>query len=268
MSTGQPWLVRAALASARVPNLLAHGSSALLNGLWLGVLSDTSLQALDEAYYRRTSIYQTVGWNERGLFGWESRLVEEHFQGCERIAVPACGGGREVLALLESGRDAVGYESHPELAAFAGEFLSARGHPSRVRRSNRDEFPTDDACDGAVVGWGAYSLIHGQARRARFLDGAVRALPAGAPLLLSFFDRDGDHRDLRWVRTIAGVLRRLRGAAPVELGDTLSPNLVHVFRREEVEHELTTAGFEVVSYGVVGQADERVRYAAAVARRR
>src|SRR5437588_587651 len=98
-------LVRAALASAEVPRLLARGSRGLLNGVWLGVLSDDRLRALDERYYARSDLYRTSEWNERGLFWWEREAVSEHFPREGTIAVLACGGGREVLALREGGYD-------------------------------------------------------------------------------------------------------------------------------------------------------------------
>src|SRR4051794_32027543 len=64
--------------AARLPNRIAHGSRALLSGLWLGLLSDAGLRRLDELYYEGTDLYRTKEWNERGLFDWESDLVERH----------------------------------------------------------------------------------------------------------------------------------------------------------------------------------------------
>ena len=213
MSTDGDRLARLTLASAKLPSTLAHASRGLLNGFWLGVLSDRSLEAVDARYYAESGVYRTADWNERGLFDWERRAVEDHFAPGGRVVVTACGGGREVLGLLEAGFDAHGREPHPELAAYANRFLAERGHPGRVAASERDEFPPGaERLDGVVVGWGAYSLMHGGGTRRRFLAAARAALEEDAPVLISFFDRDQDRRELRWTAAVANVLRRLRGA--------------------------------------------------------
>lgn len=210
-------------------------------------------------------MYRTEKWNERGLFEWEERLVRAHLGGAERVVVPAAGGGREVLALLDAGFDAVGYEPHAELAAFGRGFLASRGHDERIGDCPRDEFPVvDGPVDAVLVGWGAYSLIHGRERRIRFLAGARAAMPTGGPLLISFFDRPEDTREVALTAAAANALRRLRGARPIELGDTLAPNLVHVFSRDQLVDEAAAVGFAVTSYEVVQAIDETTRYASAV----
>jgi hypothetical protein len=238
----------------------------VLNGVWLGLLSEAGLRALDEGYYDGEYAYRSDEWNERGLFDWEGELVAAHFPGGGRVAVPACGGGREVLALLGSGFDATGYESHPVLAGYGRDFLAGRGHPDRVRPVARDRFPEAAApCDGIVVGWQAFALLHGRERRIEFLTGARGSVEAEAPVLLSFFARDGDSRELRWTAAIANAIPGARRPA-VELGDTLAPNRVHVFSRAEIEAELSAAGFALAEYRTLGRADENTMYAAAVGR--
>jgi hypothetical protein len=259
--------VRAALASGRIPRALERATRGGLAGLWLGLLSDESLRALDERYYDAEDVYRTAAWNERGLFDWERAVVDEHFRGGERVVVVACGGGREVLALLEEGFDAIGYESHPGLAAYAGGLLTARGHPGRVHEAPRSEFPPSAPyCDGVIVGWGAYSLVRGRAGRERLLTGARERLPSGGSVLLSFFETSIHGRELRATRAIANALRGARGRQPLELGDTLAPNLVHVFTREELAQEVAAAGLELTQHRLVGEADTSVNYGAAVAR--
>jgi hypothetical protein len=265
MSTEGERAASLALASARLPSVLAHGTRGLLNALWLGVLSERSLRALDRRYYDSAGVYRTAGWNEKGLFPWELRSVEDHFRQGARVLVPACGGGREVLALLEAGFDAAGYEPHPDLAAYARSFLAERGHRDRIEEAKPDEFPSAGGpCDAVLVGWGAYSLMHGRAARVAFLGGARHQLPTGGPVLISFFDRDADTRELRWTRAAANALRRLRGADALELGDTLAPNLVHIFSRAQLSEEAAAAGFDIASYEVAGHADGATRYAYAV----
>jgi SAM-dependent methyltransferase len=246
-----------------------HGTRAAINGLWLGLLSDASLRLLDERYYDDSVLYRTDKWNERGFFDWERDLVDEHFRNCERVPVLACGGGREVLALLNEGFDATGYEPHPALVTYARRFLAAHGHESRVHSAPRDEFPSAAGpADGVVVGWGGFSLIHGRARRIALLREARRRLPAGGPVLLSFFARPSDSRELNVTKSAATGLRRLRGNPPAELGDTLAPNLVHVFTRPRLAEEIRAADLELADYRVIARADELTTYASAVVRAR
>ena len=170
-----------------------------------------------------------------------------------------------MLALLQLGFDAVGYEPHPALAAYGRDFLAERGYPDRIHRSERDVFPVgQDSCDAAVVGWGSYSLIHGRDRRVPFMAGARAAVRGRGPVLLSYVERQYDDRETRWSEAIASRLRRWRGQPAAELGDTLVPNLTHVFTRPELAEELAAAGLTLGSYWTAGVADDSTSYGCAV----
>jgi hypothetical protein len=260
-------LLRVVAAGGRLPDLrAANAARGAVNGLLLGVLSDARLRGLDESYYEGEDVYRTAEWNERGLFGWEQAAIDEHFGGASRIAVAACGGGREVLALRNAGFDAIGYEPHPGLVAYAQELLAAHGHPSCVHPAPRDSFPAGERCDGVIVGWGAYSLIHGRARRVSFLQAARERVAPGSPLLISFFQRSALSRELRLTQGLANGLRRLAGREPIELGDTLAPNRVHVFAPEQIAAEAAAAGFGLHSHGIFARPEEGPDYAMAVLR--
>jgi hypothetical protein len=255
------------LACGRLPDRLGRAARAGLGGLWLGLLDEPQLRALDERYYARDPLYLSTGWNERGLTPWEREAAETSFAPGSRVVVLACGGGREVLALLNAGFDAVGYESHPDLLAFAKRFLAERGHSGRARFVPRDAFPADEACTGVLVGWGAYSLIAPRQRRVALLHDAARATVAGGAVILSFFERPGRGRELRMTAGLASWVRRQRGRGPIELGDALAPNRVHVFTRSELDRELAEAGLMLESYRQVAMGDETTAYVCAIARR-
>ena len=69
-----------------------------------------------------------------------------------------------------------------------------------------------------------------------------------APLMLSFYDRpSGSNARLTTVSKVANAVRRARRLEPVELGDALSPNLVHYFTRDEVAAELGAAGVQMTA---------------------
>lgn len=219
---------------------------------WLGMLDPDDLARIDEAFYGcwrealagAQVLYSDDAWNDSGLHSWETSMIDAHFPTAGRLCVTAAGGGREVLALLAAGHDAVGYEANGGLRESGRQLLARRGHQDRLRPVTRDEFPADvGACDGVVVGWGSYHSIPGRARRVRFLEGARSVLEPGSPVLLSFFTRDPARRAMPLIARLANVVRALRRAEPVEEGDLLNPNLLHFFTREEIVAELAAAGF-------------------------
>ncbi len=228
--------------------MLTH-VNALSNGLWLGVMDRRALDLIDEIYYEGKSRYVDEAYNSSGLRDWEREMIDTHFPESGRVVVTAAGGGREVLALLERGYDAVGYEPNEQLVTAGAAFLERRGHEDRLRVVDRDVFPPDAGrCDAVVVGWGSYMLIPGRARRVEFLRAARRRLSDGGPILLSFYVRAPEVRSFLTIARAANFARRLRRLPPVELGDALSPNYTHHFTHDDVASELEEAGFRLVLF--------------------
>jgi hypothetical protein len=226
-------------------------------GVWLGLLDRPALERLDELFYShgrdvldgRAFTYAADEHNLSGLRGWEETAIESHFPAGARVAVTGAGGGREVIALLERGFDAVGYEPNEALVAAGSELMRRLGKPDRLRACARHEFPADASpCDALVVGWGSYMLIPGRSRRIAFLRAARRALPEGAPMLCSFFVRRPRDPYFAMVVATANVFRRLRRTEGAELGDAIGHNFVHSFTRAEIESELAQGGFRMVAF--------------------
>lgn len=258
--------MRSVLASGRIggrPGRVVHGT---LSGIWLGMLSDRQLRALDERYYSLAAVYRTAEWNERGLWPWEQEAVRRSFTAGSRIVVPGCGGGREVLALLRCGFDAVGYEPHPALAAYAQRLLEERGHPGKAFACGRERFPAAGRCDGVLFGWGAYSLIAPRRRRIAFLAAAAAALAHGGAVVLSAFERPLPGREFRLTAAIANRLRGVRRAPGVELGDSLAPNRVHLFTGEELAGEIAAAGLRLDGVAPAAVEDAGIGYLRAIGR--
>ncbi len=260
--------MRTVLAGGRVPGGMGRALHAMLGGIWLGLLSESQLRELDEHYYRSDNTYRSDAWNERGLFDWEREAIGRSFRAGSSIVVIACGGGREVLELLRMGFDAIGYESHPDLCAYAQSFLAEHGYPDRLREMPRDRFPLEARGEGVLLGWGAYSLIAWREQRVTFLRDAGAAVAGDGPVMLSSFARQTHGRSFRLTSRIAGALRRLRAGRPIELGDTLAPNRLHVFTRLEMASEIEEAGLSLESYEIVGAAEPTTGYVCAVARSR
>ncbi|MEM9595220.1 MAG: class I SAM-dependent methyltransferase [Acidobacteriota bacterium] len=233
-------------------------------GLWLGLLDRRDLHALDGACYDGWAEYHGSEHNRRGLWPWEERALDAHFPTEGRFLVVAAGGGREALALVARGYAIHGCECHPDLLRVAQKRLAEVAPGARLLPSPRDGLaaPTRDY-DGAFLGWGAHSLVAGRGRRVDLLTSLGRHLRPGAPVLLSFLAHIGRAPGLRAIAPVANAVRRFRRRAPVERGDTLAPNFVHVFDRPGILAEVDAAGFDVV--------DDRVdddAYPHLVARRR
>lgn len=224
-------------------------------GVRLGLASRERLHAGDEAYYSGGkddghTDYAGDEQNRRGLAEWETRVVSRFFPPRGRLLVMAAGGGREVLALARMGYEVDGYEPHPGLVAFARGFLAREGAAGgRVEPIGRDRAPEGGGpYDGVIVGWSAYTLIQGRATRVRFLRELRKLARPGAPLVVSFFYRDGSPFRHALIARLGTLLRRARGDEPVEEGDALAPNYVHLFHEDEVRAELREGGWEPVFY--------------------
>ena len=249
-------LARAYLALASLWRRGIIAADALFTGVWLGVLGPRTLEAVDEAIYNQRDRYHSLEHNLGGLFPWEEEAIRQHFAGAQRLLLIAAGGGREAIALARGGRSVEAYECNASLVEAAAEVIARAPNlpPLRVSLLPRGAPPpAGPRCDGAIVGWSAYMLIPGRRARLELLRGLRPRLAPGAPVLLSFFTRTADSGRLRAVARIAGALRRLRGAEPVELGDDLAPNYVHRFSAQEIRQELQEAGFELVAMALEGQ---------------
>ena len=100
---------------------------------------------------------------------------------------------------------------------------------------------------GAILGWAAYMHIAGRQRRVGFLRALRRFIKPGGPLLLSFFVYE-DSRARRLTSGLAGAIRAMRRAEPLERGDSFTGTFDHRFTREEIRQELTASGFELAFY--------------------
>jgi hypothetical protein len=229
-------------------------ASALLEGLWLGLLGDRDLARLDDDFYATRAREDVDGashgyvddeYNRSGFHAWEKAVLEDTFPQGGRLVVTGAGGGREVLALLERNYDAVGFEPNPRLVDAGNELLRRLGRERRLHLSNRAGLPDGDTrYDGAIVGWGSYMHVPRSDRRIGFLRDLRSHLDAGDPVLVSFLLRE-DRRYFALVALVANVLRRIHRRERVEVGDRLHPTFLHLFTEDEIRRELAEAGFRV-----------------------
>jgi regulator of RNase E activity RraB len=235
----------------------------VFDGVSLGLLDDDDLASVGDVYHATTSECRRRNHNHGGLFRWEEAVWAERFTATSRIAVLAAGAGREVIALARRGVAVDGYEPDPGLRRFGNDLLVELGLDATIADADPSTIPTfHHDYDGAIVGWGVYSLITPRSTRVAFLQELASRLPPHAPVLLSAMTRPGQHRYVEIVHRTSSALRRVRRQPATELGDTLQPNLTHLFALDELMAEVRAGGLNVVDadsgdYGwVVGSVPE------------
>lgn len=216
-------------------------------GFWLGIASRNTLYSIDEAHYRRSRRYYTAEHNLGGLFDWEEPLIRRWFADRCSIAVLGAGAGREVIALGRLGHKAHGFECNAALVELGNELLARESGEGRLELLEREQAP-GGRYDAVIAGWSSYMLIPGRDLRIAMLRQLHSLIPDGAPLLLSFFTREGRETRFRLITRVGNPIRRLLRRPPIQPGDDLVPNYVHWFTRAEIEEELGEGGFRMVEF--------------------
>ncbi len=245
----------------RIFRRATNALSALHQGLWLGVLDRQALHRVAMRQYLAWVEYRDPAYNRSGLSTWEASVADRFFTGRRSLLLTAAGGGREVLALLERGFAVEAFECSPGLVEAGNRLLEESGWEAAIELSPPDRLPAAAGQhDGAIVGWGAYMHVPRRAARIAFLRDIAARLPAGGPVLLSFYTRPGDTVAYRTIAATANLFRRLRfDRDRVERGDTLSKTFDHHFTEAEVRAEIEAAGLEMIHFA-------RAPYPHAVAR--
>jgi hypothetical protein len=230
---------------ARVRRLV----TACLHGFWLGVLNRSRLHQIDEAYYSADADYLNEASVRSGLQPWEQLAIGKYLPSDEPVAIIGAGSGRELLALLDLGYDAHGFECNTRLVEVGNRLLASSGVDRRIVVVPRDGWSVSSSTfGGVVVGWAAYMHIRSMASRVEFLRQLHENLPIGAPVLLSFLVRSNSTSYFRVSTKVGNAIRPFMGLEPVELGDALIPTYAHYFTRAEIEDELHEAGFKMVDF--------------------
>jgi hypothetical protein len=227
---------------------------AIHQGFWLGWLDHRRLIELVERQYHKWENYRTDSYNLSGLQPWEKKVVDQYLINCHSILVGAVGGGREVLSLVQQGYAVDGFDCFPEFIDSARNFLRSQNIDSCLELAQPDHVPpTFEVYDGVMIGWAGYSQIRGRKNRVNFLTEVYSHIQPGGPVLISFFSRPGNSPRYRIIYLIAQCIRNLRFCTEkVESGDALDESFFHYFTHEEIETELTSAGFRMACYSVEG----------------
>jgi hypothetical protein len=232
----------------RVGNFLM----AVQEGFWLGCLSPDDLNAITANHFGASQYYKSIEHNMSGFLPWEAPLVERHFRPGSRVLVAGAGAGREILALRRAGYEAQGFECSLSLIEAGREMFDRLREPYNVVACAPDQVPSGPSdCDALIIGWGAYTHIPTKVRRVRFLQALKQRSVRGSPLMLSFFTRKDHSSSESLVDSTAAAVRFVLPwrKERFEAGDRLEwSRYVHRFTRQELEAELTEAGFSPAHY--------------------
>jgi 2-polyprenyl-3-methyl-5-hydroxy-6-metoxy-1,4-benzoquinol methylase len=233
--------------------LIHNGTAALLQGVALGLLNNETLERLTEyRYASQTSLASYAGesYLNSGLLPWEQQATHCYFPPGGRVLVAAAGAGREMLALARDGFEVDGFDCCLSLVESGRVELGKHGIDATLEYAPPSTVPQcRDYYDAVLVGFSGYMYIAGRDRRIRFLRDLCSCLRPNRPLMVSFTEGSPGRRRV-WTARIGTVIRKLRGAGPVEEGDCLKDGFQHHFVRHEILSEMTAAGVELVYYPV------------------
>ena len=231
--------------------------NAVLNGFWLGVMGERSMDQADDLHYGKNNKYNDDSYNLSGLFRWEKAAIEKYFTNVKSILLLAAGGGRETYALSRMGFEVDSYECNKALVDYGSAFLERKGLKEKIKYLPKNTVPGDVRdYDGIIFGWGAYSHIRGKMKRLEFLDKLRPKLKEGSPLMISFLFTGERTRLDSIVKRVSDFFRIFSRKGKTDTGDWLQAGFVHYFTEEEIKNELIRAGYKVngfnsVDYGCI-----------------
>ncbi|MGV1013459.1 MAG: class I SAM-dependent methyltransferase [Methyloceanibacter sp.] len=231
--------------------LLPMHIQSIHGAFWLGVLDADDLNAVTMASYAGDSGFQEADHNFLGLSDWELQPINRFFKPGQSIMIAGVGGGREAIALAKQGFCVTAFDCSEALVTACRTNLANANLQARVLIAPPDGLPDElEYYDGLIVGRGVYHHIPGRWRRVQFLRQSGRHLKPGAPIFISsFFAQPHRTRAFKIIRAIAQLVRWARlSSDPVEIGDWLTLAYQHRFVRDEIEGELTGAGFVPTYY--------------------
>jgi hypothetical protein len=232
----------------------------IMIGFFIGLLRKNALKKIDQYFYNGEKHYTSDDYNKKELLQWEREALKNYFSDCRNLFVIAAGGGREVYNLSKLGYKVGGSEYNPKLRDYANIFLKNESVQSTIIEADRDICPIiKGKFDGIILGWSLYTHLKGSQKRIEFLRSVSDMLNIGGVVLLSFWSMRYSYMNLKRISRIGNFFSSLSKNEKIEIGDSIEPEFVHYFSREEVSKELRMANFDMVYF-----ADEEYGHAIAI----
>jgi len=224
-------------------------SESILSGIWIGILSEKSIDRYNKLHYDGVAKYLEDSYNLSGLHKWEYDRIKKYFYAAKTFLLIGAGGGRETAALRKWGVEVDSYECSEKFVGYGNDFLKRNNIDARILWLPVNSVP--DAVrkyDGIILGWGAYSHIPGNRNRISLLKKLHPFCKNETHVMISFMTKEGSDRQDRIVRSVSNFFRFLFGRPRTESGDRLHSYYAHYFNREEIESELKQSGYRMVDY--------------------
>jgi SAM-dependent methyltransferase len=186
-----------------------------------------------------------------GLYPWERRFYGQFLAPGDRVLVVGCGGGRDLIALLELGCRAEGLEPVAVCADQARGRLAARGLAADVVTADIVTAVLTGRYDAVVFSWLCYSYVPLRSRRIAVLRKVRAHLAPGGRILISYVPTAQPLRRLPW--RLAWLVSQLSradwrpepGDVFMARADTGCLHYEHQFTAAEIEAEAQAAGLVV-----------------------
>ena len=137
--------------------------------------------------------------NERaskGLWEWESRVVEEHFPRKGSVLDIGCGCGREAIALAKMGYEVFAVDVAPKQVAIAKENARREQVEITFAQSDGVSIPFGDACFDVIVLWTqVLGNIASRTEQLRLLQSCRHSLALYGLVSASVHERDFCRQD-------------------------------------------------------------------------
>jgi SAM-dependent methyltransferase len=229
---------------------LRAGETALAHAA-AGLLDLAELRRAIEREWDAAAAAESPRWDEQGLFDFESELVDRFVAPASRVLLVGCGGGRDLLPLVERGHRIEAFDPAPRAVERARRLLDERGLSATLSVARAEDFEPARGQDAIVFSWFVYSYLPGSAERVGSLRRLAAALAPGGRVIVTYLLRSA--RERVWPVRLARLVARARGGDWLpEDGDVieLSPagdplHYEHRFAPGELAGEVRRAGLEV-----------------------
>jgi SAM-dependent methyltransferase len=189
---------------------------------------------------------------DRGLFLWETHLVERFVNAGDRILVVGCGTGRDVIPLIASGHDVCGVDPAAPAVAVARDACSRRGIAAEIIHGYFEDIALSNPFDVVIFSNLCYGYIPESRRRIDALRKARELLVPGGRILISYVGNP-QWRHSRLFALVQRAARLRRSDWHPEEGDIIQPILSgpprfhyeHIFVPGELQAEAGAADLRV-----------------------
>jgi SAM-dependent methyltransferase len=239
-------LASLALALARASTAVTYAAA--------GTLTLAALERHAQRDWHDFGLGQTDQDIAAGLFAWEQDFCLPFLKPGDRILVVGCGGGRDLLALLERGYRAAGLEPVASCTALAARRLAERGLRAELITGAIETADVGARFDVFLFSWFCYSYIPTRARRVAVLGKVRTLLPPDGRVLISYIRAQPAPRRSLWrlARAAAWATRSdwrpEYGDVVVTRADNRCLHYEHRFQPDEIEAEAMAAGLSVACH--------------------